>query len=377
MGKRRKSLTFSRRSAPGTQPGTLVAPTNAEKTVCRVMAYSEADLHETTAKSVEEILALRQRFPVVWVDVSGLADVAFVQKIGSAFGLHPLALEDVLDGHQRPKIEEFPENVFMIARTIKGGPHIDTDQIAFFLGKDFLLTFQEFASGCFDPVWARLREGRGQMRQSGPDYLNYALLDAIIDAYFPVLEQCGEELDHIEEKIIASPLPQDIERLHNLKRDLLVARRAIWPHREMINAIIRNENHLFQERTRLYLRDAYDHTIQLMDFIETYREISSGLIDVYISSASARLNEIMKVLTVIATVFMPLGFITGYFGMNFNTQVSPWNMPELGWRFGYFYAIFLMVLTVGGLVWYFWHKGWIGAATARPKSADSTDERPG
>ena len=199
------------------------------------------------------------------------------------------------------------------------------------------------------------------------DHLCYTIIDSILDDYFPVLERCGEKLERIEDRIVDKPGPKQVRELHNLKRDLLVLRRAIWPHREMLNALIRDEHSLFAAATRPYLRDAYDHTVQLMDIVETYREIASGLLDIYISSMSAKMNEIMKVLAVVGTIFMPLTFIVGYYGMNFDTKISPLNMPELNWRYGNLFAVFLMACSVTGMVWYFARKKWIDLPWARRK----------
>jgi magnesium transporter len=355
---KRKSLSFHRRSGPGAIPGTLTAPRNAAATRIDVVAYSDEELFEEADTSLERVAELRGQYKVLWIDISGLSDVSAIEQLGEHFNLHRLALEDVFNVHQRPKCDEFDDHLFLVARMAERGKHLETEQLVAFLGKDFLITVQEHPGDCFDPIRKRIKDKRGRIRRAGNDYLFYALLDAIIDDYFPVLEELGDTLDAIEDRVIAKPHPQHVRELHDLKRDLLVLRRAVWPHREMINSILRDENQLFEERTRLYLRDGYDHTIQLMDIIETYREIASGLVDVYISSMSAKLNEIMKVLTVIATIFMPLGFIASYFGMNFDTK-SPWNMPELGWRFGYIYAVVLMLLSAAGMLWYFARNGWI------------------
>jgi magnesium transporter len=343
---------------PGAIPGSLHAPRNATATTINVLAYSAGTYVEEIGTTPERVQELRGEQTVLWIDIRGLADVAVIEKIGKQFGLHRLALEDVFNVHQRPKSEEFDDHLFLIARMVDRGRHLDTEQLAAFLGGDFLITIQEHPGDCLEPVRSRIKEDRGRIRRAGNDYLLYALLDAVIDEYFPVLEGLGDKLDEIENRVIARPHPHDVRQLHDLKRDLLVLRRAVWPHREMISSILREEHRLFEERTRLYLRDGYDHTIQLMDIIETYREIASGLVDVYISAMSARLNEIMKVLAVIATIFMPLGFIASYFGMNFDTK-QPLNMPELGWQYGYLYAIFLMLCSLAGMLWYFRRNGWI------------------
>jgi magnesium transporter len=327
--------------------------------VLSFIAYSETEIIEKSGATIADIADAQDKYPVLWVDVAGLGDAAVIQELGTMFGFHRLALEDVCNTHQRPKVEEFSNHLFLIARMVDDQQHIDTEQMAFFLGRNYLVTFQEYPGDCLDLVRARIRDSKGRIRRTGPDYLCYAVIDGIIDDYFPVLEACGDKLEHIEDRIVASPASRHIKELHDLKRDLLVLRRAIWPHREMISSLIRDEHDLFAEPTRIYLRDGYDHTVQLMDIVETYREIASGLVDVYISSMSARLNEIMKVLAVVGTIFMPLSFIASYYGMNFDTKASPWNLPELGWRYGNWFALALMLATAVGMVLYFAHKRWI------------------
>jgi len=292
--------------------------------------------------------------------VVGLADVATVDQVGAAFGLHRLALEDVLNVHQRPKVEEFEQHLFVVARMLDDERRAESEQLALFLGEGFLLTFQERPGDCFEPVRARLRLGKGRIREAGADYLAYALIDAVIDRYFPALESYGEEIEELEEQVIAGPEPGQVSRLHVLKRELLGLRRAVWPTRDMVSALIREDTPFIGEATRVYLRDCYDHAVQLMDLVETYREIVSGLLDVYLSSMSARLNEVMKMLTIIATIFIPLSFVASLYGMNFDPTASPWNMPELGAYFGYPIAIGVMVAIAVALLAYFRWKGWLG-----------------
>jgi magnesium transporter len=318
---------------------------------------------------VEALAGVVGHWPVTWVDVQGLGDVETVRALGDRFDLHGLALEDVINVHQRPKVELYENHVFIVTRMVGGpatdGGGADTEQVAMFLGADFLLTFQERSGDCFEPVRERLRHAGGRIRAARADYLAYTLIDAVIDGYFPVLEGYGERVERLEDAVTARPDAALVAQIHALKRDLLTLRRAIWPQREMVNALIRDESSLVAEPTRLYLRDCYDHAIQLMDMIETYREIASGLVDLHLSSFSARLNEVMKVLTIIATIFIPLSFITGLYGMNFDPSASRWNMPELGWRYGYPFALGLMGVVAIGLLVYFRRKGWIGGRDRR------------
>jgi magnesium transporter len=272
-------------------------------------------------------------------------------------------LEDVVNTHQRAKLEEYDDHLFVVLRVPLEFADFRSEQLTLFLGGDYLLSFQEKPSAILDPVRARLRAGRGRIRNSGPDYLAYAIIDVCLDAYFPVLERCGERVEALEQAVLEQPDDRVIAGIHAVKRELLAIRRALWPQREMLNGLIRDESPLISERTRVYLRDCYDHVIQLIDLVETYREIASSLVDIYLSSVSSRLNEVMKVLTIIATIFIPLGFIASLYGMNFDRAVSPLNMPELGWYFGYPLVLLIMCATVFGLLYYFRRRGWLGRRT--------------
>jgi magnesium transporter len=270
-----------------------------------------------------------------------------------------LALEDAVNTHQRPKVEEYDDHLFVVALMVDANGSADTEQVAFFIGEGYVITFQERPGDCFENVRDRIRKATGRIRTAGADYTAYALLDAIVDGYFPALEKMGDRLEVLEDRVIGTPESGNITELHDLKRDLLLLRRAIWPHREVFNTLIRDEHPLIAKETKLFLRDCYDHTVQLMDIVETYREMASGLVDVHISSVSVKLNEVMKVLTIVATVFIPLSFIASVYGMNFDRETSPWNMPELGWYLGYPFALLLMCASAAGLLWYIWKKGWL------------------
>jgi len=347
-------LIRKRRGSPaGAPPGTLTVSPDAVAPRLRALAYGKDRIEEVEGPDLAGIKALREAHAVLWLDVTGLADIDLIQRLGEVFGLNPLALEDVVNVHQRPKAEEFSDHIFAVVRMVQANTGADTEQMSLFFGADYVLSFQERPGDCLESVRERLRRDRGRLRQQGPDYLAYTLIDAVIDGYFPVLERYGEEIERLEDAVIATPDRRQVERLHVIKRDLLLLRRAIWPMREMINVLIRDESPFVSSQTRLYLRDAYDHAIQLMDIVETYREIATGLLDVYLSSMSAKLNEVMKLLTIIATIFIPLTFLAGVWGMNFE------SMPELGWRFGYPAALGLMVVVAAGLARYFWRKGWL------------------
>lgn len=357
---RRRHSRIAKRALPGASPGVLVHDPAAQATLIHVLSYGPDSVEERAPCAVEDLERLRGRSPVLWVDVTGLADIALIERVGRLFGLHPLSLEDAVNVHQRPKAEDYDDHVFIVVRMLLPGEAVASEQVSLFVGPGFLLTFQERRGDCFEPVRDRLRRGKGKIRQHGSDYLAYALIDAVIDGYFPVLEQIGEQVEALEDAVIARPEPDQVDRLHLLRRELLTLRRSVWPTREMVNDIIRDESPHIGHTARLYLRDCYDHTIQLMDVVETYREITASLLDVYLSSLSARMNEVMKVLTIIATIFIPLSFLAGIWGMNFDPDVSPWNMPELEWAFGYPAALLVMLAVGVGLLAWFWRKGWIG-----------------
>ncbi len=344
----------------GTSAGTLFADPEAQPPVIRVLEYDADNFVESEVARSDDVAALYGRQAVTWVNVDGLGDADVVARLGDIFAIHKLAQEDVLNVPQRPKIEEYPQHLFIVCRMPLGDGTTESEQLSMFLGKNYVLTFQEVRGNCLDLVRERLRHGRGRIRRMGADYLAYALLDTLIDAYFPVLEALGERIEELETAVFTHPGPDTLARIHALKHDLRGVRRDVWPLRDMMNALIRDNSPMISDRTRVFLRDCYDHVVQLIDFIETMRELSSDLMDIYHSSVSARLNEIMKVLTLIATIFIPLGFIASVYGMNFDANASPWNMPELKWFFGYPFALGLMAAVAGVLLAYFYKNGWIG-----------------
>jgi magnesium transporter len=348
-----------RRPRPGAPPGTLVADPGAPQPVIRVLAFGPDQLHEEEAAAPERLPEIIAQWPVTWVDVEGLGDAELIQRLGELFGLHELALEDVIHAHQRPKVEDYDDHIFIATQMTTLRPHLESEQVSLFLGKSFVLTFQERPSDCFDAVRERIRKARG-IRQMQADYLAYALIDATIDTYFPILERYGELTEDLEAAVLASPQADLVPRIHHLKTDLLSLRRLIWPQRDMVNALVRDFSSLIEDQTRTHLRDCYDHTIQLLDMLETHRELASGLIEIHLSEVGTRTNEIMKVLTIIATIFIPLSFIAGLYGMNFDRSAAPWSMPELGWRWGYPFALALMMAIALGLLGFFRSRGWIG-----------------
>ncbi len=373
--RKRRRLKLHRRTQVGAAPGTLVADPSAHAPQVYVMAYGPDKMIECEVKAqhAQTIAPLLNEWPVVWVNVDGLADTDVIQSIGRLFQLHPLALEDVVHVHQRAKLEEYGDHLFVVARMPGSDGRLDSEQLSLFLGKRFVLTFQDRPGDCLDPVRERIRRSRGVLRNHGPDYLTYVLLDTTIDAYFPVLEQTSERIDELEEHILAVSDQRTVPMIHDIKSDLLMLRRAVWPHREMFNSMIRETTDLVSDETRVHLRDCYDHTAQLIDLIEVYREVTADLRDMYLSMVNQRTNEVMKVLTIIATVFMPLTFIVGVYGMNFDPDTSPWNMPELRWYYGYPAAMAICALVTIGMLVYFRRKRWIGAWLDRRRAASALD----
>lgn len=350
-----------RRTGPGTAPGTLIADPQAAPLQFQIISYGPDGLRETQSAALSDLTQPVADTTVRWVNVDGLGDIATLQQIGDTFGLHPLALEDIVNLHQRPKVEAYESYLFIVLRMpVASAARLETEQVTMALGREAVVTFQERPGDCFEPVRHRLRNTNGQIRNRGADYLAYALIDSAIDAFFPILEAYGDQVEDLEDDVIASPGTKQMARIHEMKRNLLTARRALWPLRDMVSALMREDTDLIDQHTRIYLRDCHDHLIQLIDMVETCREICSGLIDIHQSAVSNRMNEVMKVLTIISTIFIPLTFVVGVYGMNFDTDAGPLAMPELGWRYGYPAVLILMCCIVAGQLIWFRKMGWIG-----------------
>ena len=347
---------------PGSMPGTLSIGEDSPHPVIVLIDYNEETAIRTQIEAPEECTPYLDTESVSWVDVKGLGSEDILQRLGQVFSLHPLVLEDVVNVPQRPKVEEYEDQLLIIARMVtlkETNRGFHTEQVSFILGKHYLLTVQEEPEyDSFGPVRERIRTNKGSTRKHQADYLAYALLDSIIDGFFPVLEAYGEELEELEDEVVSNPSRQTLEKIHLMKRELLSLRRSIWPQRDAINSLIRDGSDLVSDEVRIYLRDCYDHTVQVLDMVETYRELASSLMDVYLSSISNKMNEVMKFLTVISTIFIPLTFIAGIYGMNFNTEKSPFNMPELNWYWGYLLCMGAMGAIAIGLIYFFWRKGW-------------------
>lgn len=352
------------RHAPGTAPGTLIATPDAKPTTVSMIAWTDDSVViEQPDATIEMLQAARDDHDLMWVNVEGLADLDELRAIGVLFNIHPLALEDVSSSHSRAKVERYDDRLFIVSRMAAvHDERLRTEQVCVFFGEGFVITFQEGLEGdCFEPVRKRARSSGDYLRTVGADFLAYTLLDAVVDGYFPVLEYFGERLEALEEELLMDPTPRSMAKIHHVKRDLLALRRAIWPQRETLSSLVREEMTLMRTDTRTYVLDAYDHCVQIIDLLETYRELASGLVDLYLSSVSNRMNEVMRVLTVIATIFIPLTFITSLYGMNFDTR-SPWNMPELELRYGYLYVMGGMVVILIAMLMYFRRKGWLGGS---------------
>ncbi len=309
-------LTKKRSEKAGLPPGTLVhiGEKKAEIPKITIMDYGEAHFQEKVVKTIEECFLFKDTPTVTWINIDGLHQVEILEKLGECYGFHPLVLEDILNTDQRPKIEDYGEYLYIVLKMLdqsNQSKEILTEQISLILGPSFVISFQEREGDVFDPIRERIRTGKGRIRKMGADYLTYSLLDSIVDNYFIVMEKLGEKIEFLEEELVKRPIPETLQTIHHLKREMIFFRKSVWPLREVIGSLERGELPLVKETTRIYLRDVYDHTIQVIDTIETFRDMVSGMLDIYLSSVSNRLNSVMKVLTIIATIFMPLTFIAG------------------------------------------------------------------
>jgi magnesium transporter len=343
----------------GLAPGTLVhvGEKKAERIVISLWAYNSEELIEKELQTVEECLDFKDRPGMnLWVNVDGLDKVEVIEKLGSYFKIHPLTLEDVLNTGQRPKMEDYDSYIYTVLKMMlldEEREEILIDQVSIILGSNYILSFQEREGDVFDPLRERLKNPASRLRKNGVDHLAYSLIDAIIDNYFLILEHFGEEIEDLEEKLIVNPMPETMRMIQKHKRDMIILRRSVWPLRELINSLQRVESGLIKESTQIYLRDIYDHTIQVIDSVEAFRDILSSMVDVYLSSLSNKMNDIMKVLTIIATIFIPLTFVAGVYGMNFD------YMPELRWHWGYPVVMLGMALIGTIMFLYFKKRRWV------------------
>ncbi len=352
-----RKLTKRGSNKRGLPPGTpvFVGEKKVEEVKISYMDYDEVKVEEGEAKEIDACFPFKDTPTVTWINIDGLHQVDFIEKIGKHFDLHPLIVEDIVNTHQRPKVEEFENYLFIVLKMLyvdEKSDETQIEQVSLIVGKNYVISFQEREGDIFEPVRERIRSGKGRLRKNGADYLAYALMDAVVDNYFIILERIGEKIEDLEDMVVSNPRPETLQKIHRLKRETIFLRRSVWPLRELVNSLERAESPLIQKSTRIYLRDIYDHTIQVIDSVETYRDMLTGMHDTYLSSVSNRMNEVMKVLTIIATIFIPLTFIAGIYGMNFEF------MPELKWHWAYFAVWGVMVLIAIFMVIYFKRKRW-------------------
>jgi len=353
-----KKLIKKSSKSTGLAPGTpvFIGDMKAEKVKITVIDYDESQFQEKYLKTVEECFPFKDKPTVTWINIDGVHDIEIIEKLGKRFDLHPLILEDIVNTGQRPKMEDFGSYIFVVLKMLyydEKKKEIEGEQVSLILGSNFVISFQEKEGDVFNPIRDRIRNAKGKIRKTGADYLAYGVIDAAVDSYFLILEKIGEKIEGIEEDLVRKPTPETLQTIHNLKRDMIFLRKSVWPLREVVSGLQRGDSSLIGESTRIFLRDVYDHTIQVIDTIETFRDMVSGMLDIYLSSISNRMNEVMKLLTIIATIFIPLTFLAGIYGMNFK------YMPELEWRWGYFGALSIMVVIGIFMFIYFRRKKWL------------------
>jgi magnesium transporter len=349
---------IKRSDKAGLSPGTLmyVGEKKAGKPRITVIDYDESSFLEKEAASVEECFPFKDTSTVTWINVDGVSDAAVIGALGAKFDIHPLVLEDIMTTTQRPKVEDLGNAVFVVLRMIECAPDgtdLVADQLSLLLGSNFVLSFQETAGDCLGPVRERIRGGKGRIRKLGPDYLAYAIIDAVVDNYFFVLEKLGEKIDELEEALVEEPRREILHEIHRMKRQMIDLRKAVWPLREVVGGLERVESGLIKKATSIFLRDLYDHTVQVIDTVESFREMLTSMVETYLSSLSNRMNEVMKVLTIISTVFIPITFLAGVYGMNFK------HFPEIGWPWGYAFFWAIVLAAVGGMFVFFRRKKWL------------------
>jgi magnesium transporter len=355
MTENRKTERQSKKT--GLPPGALVHIGQKKAKAVRItlIDYNEHNFQEKQVTDIEECFPFKESQTITWINIDGIHDVDIIEKIGKHFGLHPLILEDILNTTQRPKFEDYDNHLFIVLKMLMSAGEkqlVQFEQVSIVVGHKFVLSFQESVGDVFEPIRDRLRNSKGRIRKMDSDYLAYALLDAIVDGYFSVLETIGDSIESIEEQLAKEPTEKILRQIHSLKREMIFLRKSIWPLRELISSLQRSESDLIAQSTDVFLRDVYDHTIQVIDTVESFRDIVSGMLDLYLSSISNKMNAVMKVLTIIATIFIPLTFIAGIYGMNFK------HMPELEWRWSYAVVWLVMIVIAVGMIIYFRKKKW-------------------
>ena len=342
----------------GLPPGTLVhiGERKTGKVRVTIIDYDEVQFEETEVSTVEECFPYKEKPTITWINIDGIHKTEVIERIGQQFDLHPLLLEDIVNTGQRPKMEDFGNYIFLVLKMLRYADEnheVEAEQVSLILGSNFVISFQEREGDVFGTIRERIKKGKGRIRKAGADYLAYALIDAIVDNYFIVLETLGEEIDDIEEELARNPTLKMLHKIRILKKEMIFLRKSVWPLREVVSGLQRGESALIQQSTQVYLRDVYDHTIQVIDTIESFRDMLSGMLDIYLSSISNKINEIMKVLTIFAAIFIPLTFVAGIYGMNFEF------MPELKWHWGYPAIMIVMATIATALLVYFKRKKWL------------------
>ncbi|MEB3343130.1 magnesium/cobalt transporter CorA [Okeania sp.] len=347
---------------PEDLPGNLDLQPNALPPKITLTDYTENIVSKTEISNPEDCIPYLKSDSVSWINMLGLGNKITWQQMAKVFKIHPLTVGDIVNVPQRPKVINNKNQIIIITwivRIISDLEPFEKEQVSIILGEKYLITVQETSEyDCLKTVQQRIKNNQGIIRREKADYLAYSLLDTIIDGFFPVLEEYGERIEKLEDEIVFNPARESMQKIYKLRRELLTLRRAIWSLREAINILIRDGADLIQPEILVYFRDCYEHTIQLRDIVETYRDLASDLMDIYLSSVSNKMNEVMKLLTVISSIFIPLTFIAGVYGMNFNPEISPWNMPELNWRYGYLFCLLIMFVTAVCLIYFFLQKGW-------------------
>ncbi|MCQ0988964.1 magnesium/cobalt transporter CorA [Jiella marina] len=354
--RRKKKREAAKRSAVGAPPGELVADPHASQSRLTAIGLGNGRNLKREAVSLEEALALRSEWPLLWLDCAGLADIDLIERIGAAFGLHPLSLEDVVNTDQRPKCEAYEAHAFVVMRMLSGE---ESEQLSVFFGEGFVLTFQERPADVFDPVRARIAKGAPRLHNGGADYLAYALIDAVVDAYFPLVDTQADRIDGLEDAIFEDVDAVQVPELHHMRREMLTMRRYLRPTRDALGVILRLDRPWLNDETKVYFGDVQDHCDQLIDLNDTYRDTAAGLIDLHMTLSAAQTNEVINLLTIVSTIFIPLSFLAGLWGMNFNPELSDWNMPLTQSPIGYPLALGLMLVLAVGLLVYFKKRRWI------------------
>ena len=342
----------------GLPPGTLVhiGERKTERVQITLIDYDETQFKQEEVATVEECFPFKDKPTVTWINIDGLHDVQVIEKIGQHFDLHPLLLEDILNTEQRPKMEDFGDYIFLVVKMLyynDQAEQVEAEQVSLILGSSWVISFQERPGDVFNAVRERIQKGKGRIRKMEADYLAYSLLDAIVDNYFIIMEKFGDRIEDTETELAISPTRQTLQAIRTIKREMIFLRKSVWPLREVVSSLERGESPLIHESIGIYLRDVYDHTIQVIDTVESFRDMISGMLDIYLSSISNRMNEVMKVLTIFAAIFIPLTFVVGIYGMNFE------YIPELKWHWGYFGVLAIMASIAGVMLFYFKRKRWL------------------